>query len=151
MNVYDRLKSSGIELPSVTVPDAKFEPYVISDKLITLSGHIPKIDGQLVVGKLGDDMTTEQGAKIARLVAIDLIGTLQGALSDLGKVKRIVNINCMVNGTLNFTEPHVVANACSQLMHDVFGEAGKHSRNAYTVAQLPFGVCVEIALIAEIY
>ncbi|MBC4010801.1 RidA family protein [Morganella morganii] len=149
-DVYTRLKTLNIELPPVVVPNAKFQPYVIFDNTITLSGHLSKTGEQLDTGKFGADLTIEQGEKIARQLAVNLLGTLQGAVGDLNKIKKIINLNCMINGTQDFTDPHVVANACSQVFHDVFGEKGYHSRNALTVAQLPFGACMEISLIAGI-
>jgi enamine deaminase RidA (YjgF/YER057c/UK114 family) len=96
-------------------------------------------------------MTTEDGRLAARAVAIDLLGTLQAAVGDLQKVKRIVKVMSLVNSTATFTEQHLVTNGCSELLGEVFGpEVGAHARSAFGVAQLPMGSCVEIELIAEV-
>lgn len=96
-------------------------------------------------------MTTDEGRQAARSVAIDLMGTLQAAVGDLQKVRRIVKVMSLVNSTPTFTEQHLVTNGCSELLGEVFGqEAGAHARSAFGVAQLPMGSCVEIELIAEV-
>ena len=96
-------------------------------------------------------MTTEQGKAAARAIAIDLIATLNTHLGgDLSRVKRIVKVMSLVNSTQEFTEQHLVTNGASELFADVFGDAGKHARSAFGVAQIPFGACVEIELIAEV-
>ena len=95
-------------------------------------------------------MQTEEGKAAARAVAIDLLGTLHAAVGDLNKVKRIVKVMSLVNSTSEFTEQHLVTNGCSELLGQVFGDAGAHARSAFGVAQLPMGACVEIELIAEL-
>jgi len=108
-------------------------------------------DGKPWVGQLGLTMTTEEGKAAARAIAIDLMGTLQAAAGgDLGRVKRIVKVMSLVNSTASFTEQHLVTNGCSELLGEVFGDAGKHARSAFGVAQIPMGACVEIELIAEL-
>ncbi|GAC1434359.1 MAG: RidA family protein [Terriglobales bacterium] len=149
MSVYDKLKKLGISLPSATAPVAAFVPYVRSGKLIFLSGHIAKRDGKPWVGQLGAQLTTAEGKQAARGVAIDLIGTLQGALKDLDSISRIVKLMVLVNSVPSFTEQHLVANGASELLVEIFGDAGAHVRSAFGVAQVPFGSCVEIDLIAE--
>jgi enamine deaminase RidA (YjgF/YER057c/UK114 family) len=111
---------------------------------------IAKKDGKPWVGKLGLDMDIETGKSAAKSIAIDLIATLQNHLGSLDKVKRIVKVMGLVNSTSEFTEQHLVINGCSELLFEVFGEAGKHARSAFGVAQIPLGACVEIELIAEI-
>jgi enamine deaminase RidA (YjgF/YER057c/UK114 family) len=95
-------------------------------------------------------MDTETGKAAAKSIAIDLIATLQNHLGSLDKVKRIVKVMGLVNSTSEFTEQHLVVNGCSELLFEVFGEAGKHARSAFGVVQIPLGACVEIELIAEI-
>lgn len=146
----EQLKALGISLPPVSTPAAAYVPFVRSGPLVFLSGHIARRDGQPWVGKLGASMTTAEGAQAARAVAIDLMGTLQAALGDLGKVRRIVKVMSLVNSTPDFTEQHLVTNGCSELLGQVFGDAGKHARSAFGVAQIPLGACVEIELIAEV-
>ena len=148
--VYTQLESLGITLPEVATPAAAYLPFVRCGNLVFLSGHLAKRGGQVVVGQLGDTVTTDQGKAAARLIAIDLMGTLQAAVGDLGKVKRIVKVLGLVNSTARFTEHHLVINGCSELLVEVFGDAGRHARSAFGVAQIPMGACVEIELIAEV-
>ena len=150
MSIYDNLKKHGITLPAVTAPVAAFAPYVQTGNLLFLSGHIAKKDGKPWAGQLGKDLTTEQGKEAARGIAIDLIATLNAAAGDLGKISRIVKLMVLVNSTPAFTEQHLVANGASELLVDLFGPMGAHCRCAYGVAQIPFGSCVEIDLIAEV-
>ena len=149
--IQERLDALGITLPPVAVPAAAYVPFAQSGKLVFLSGHIAKKDGKPWVGQLGADMSTEEGAAAARAVAIDLLGTLQAAVGELSRVKRIVKVLSLVNSTATYTEQHLVTNGCSNLLGEVFGsEAGAHARSAFGVAQLPLGACVEIELIAEV-
>ena len=150
MSVYDKLQQLGITLPPVSVPAAAYVPFVQTGKLVFLSGHIARRDGKPWVGQLGKNLSTVQGQQAARAVAIDLMGTLQAALGDLGKVRRIVKVMSLVNSTPDFTEQHLVTNGCSELLGQVFGSAGQHARSAFGVAQIPLGACVEIELIAEV-
>ncbi len=150
MSVYDKLQQLGISLPPVSVPAAAYVPFVQTGKLVFLSGHIARRDGKPWVGKLGQNMTTEEGAQAARAVAIDLLGTLHAAVGDLNRVQRIVKVMSLVNSALDYTEQHLVTNGCSALLGEVFGERGAHARSAFGVAQIPLGACVEIELIAEV-
>ena len=151
MSVYDKLSELGITLPPVSVPAAAYVPYVQTGALVFVSGHIAKRDGKPWVGQLGRDMTTDEGKAAARAIAIDLMGTLQAACGgDLSRVRRIVKVMSLVNSALDYTEQHLVTNGCSELLGEVFGEAGKHARSAFGVAQIPLGACVEIELVAEI-
>ena len=146
----DQLKALGISLPPVSTPAAAYVPYARTGNLLFLSGHIARQDGKPWVGQLGKNLSTEQGQQAARAVAIDLMGTLQAALGDLGKGRRIVKVMSLVNSTPDFTEQHLVTNGCSELLGQVFGSAGQHARSAFGVAQIPLGACVEIELIAEV-
>ena len=150
MSFYDRLKSLNIELPPVAVPAAAYVPFVQTGHLVFLSGHIARREGRPWVGQLGKTMTTEEGQQAARAIAIDLMGTLQAAVGDLNRVRRIVKVMSLVNSSPDFTDPHLVTNGCSQLLAEVFGPAGAHARSAFGVAQIPMGACVEIELIAEV-
>ena len=148
--IYDKLKALNITLPEVAAPAAAYLPFVQTGKLVFLSGHLAKKDGKVIVGQLGKNVTTEEGKLAARAIAIDLVGTLHAAVGDLGKVKRIVKVMSLVNSTGDFTEQHLVTNGCSELLGEIFGDAGKHARSAFGVAQIPMGACVEIELIAEV-
>ena len=150
MPIEQRLQTLGITLPPVAVPAAAYVPFVRTGNQIFLSGHIAKKDGQVWVGKLGQNMSTEEGKQAARAVAIDLMGTLAVAAGGLDKVVRIVKVMSLVNSTPDFTEHHLVTNGCSELLGEVFGEKGVHARSAFGVAQIPLGACVEIELIAEV-
>jgi enamine deaminase RidA (YjgF/YER057c/UK114 family) len=135
----------------VVTPAAAYVPFARTGKLVFLSGHIARKDGKPWVGQLGGDLGTDEGKQAARAIAIDLLGTLQAAVGDLNKVKRIVKLMSLVNSTPTFTEQHLVTNGASELMAEVFGsEKGAHARSAFGVAQIPFGACVEIELIAEV-
>ncbi|MBR8346329.1 RidA family protein [Burkholderia ambifaria] len=149
-NVYDKLKSLGIELPTAGTPAAAYVMSAQSGNTVYLSGHIAKKDGKVWAGKLGADLQTEDGKAAARSIAIDLLATLHTHTGDLNKVTRIVKLMSLVNSTLDFTEQHVVTNGASELIAEVFGDAGKHARSAFGVAQIPLGACVEIELIAEV-
>jgi len=149
--VAERLHALSITLPPVATPAAAYVPFVRSGNLVFVSGHIAKHDGKPLVGQLGTDLGTDEGKAAARAVAIDLLGTLQAAVGDLARVKRIVKVLSLVNSAPSYTEHHLVTNACSELLVAVFGtEIGAHARSAFGVAQLPLGACVEIELIAEI-
>ena len=151
MSVYDKLKELNITLPPVSVPAAAYVPYVQTGNLVFLSGHIARKDGKPWAAQFGRDIGTEEGKQAARAVAIDLMGTLQAAVGDLNKVKRIVKVMSLVNSTSDFTEQHLVTNGASELFAQVFGaEKGAHARSAFGVAQIPMGACVEIELIAEV-
>ncbi len=151
MSVPARLQSLGITLPPVAVPAAAYVPFVRSGDLVFLSGHIAKKDGRPWVGQLGLTMTTDEGKAAARAVAIDLMGTLAAAVGgDLDRVVRVVKVLSLVNSTATYTEHHLVTNGCSELLGQVFGDAGAHARSAFGVAQLPLGACVEIELIAQV-
>jgi enamine deaminase RidA (YjgF/YER057c/UK114 family) len=148
--ISERLKSLGIELPPAGQPAAAYVMAVTSGNMVFLSGHIAKRNGEPWVGKLGKDMDTAGGQAAARSIAIDLMSSLEAHLGSLDKVNRIVKVMGLVNSTLEFTEQHLVLNGCSELLFEVFGDAGKHARSAFGVAQIPRGACVEIELIAEI-
>ena len=137
-------------LPPVATPAAAYVPFVQTGKLVFLSGHIAKQNGQVWAGQLGKTMNTAEGKAAARVVAIDLMGTLQAAVGDLSRVKRIVKVMSLVNSSPDYTEHHLVTNGASELLAEVFGDSGAHARSAFGVAQLPLGACVEIELIAEL-
>ena len=150
MSIQSQLDQLGITLPPVAIPAAAYVPFVRTGNLVFLSGHIARRDGKPWVGRLGQGMTTAQGAEAARAVAIDLMGTLKAAVGDLDKVRRIVKLMSLVNSTGDFTEQHLVTNGCSELFAQVFGDKGAHARSAFGVPTLPLGACVEIELIAEV-
>jgi enamine deaminase RidA (YjgF/YER057c/UK114 family) len=150
MSIYAKLSELKITLPPVSIPAAAYVPYVQTGNLVFLSGHIAKKDGKAWVGQFGKNMSTGDGQAAARTIAIDLLGTLQAAVGDLNRVKRIVKLMSLVNSTGDFTEQHLVTNGASELIGAVFGAKGAHARSAFGVAQIPMGACVEIEMIAEL-
>jgi enamine deaminase RidA (YjgF/YER057c/UK114 family) len=150
MGVYERLQEKGITLPEVGKPVAAFVPWVQTGNLIFTSGSIAKRNEQPWTGKLGAEVSLEDGKRAARQIAVDLLAVLQAATGDLRKVRRIVKLLVLVNSDAGFTEQHLVANGASELLAEIFGEEGAHARSAFGVAQIPFGACVEIEMIAEI-
>ncbi len=149
---YDaRVKELNIELPPLSKPIANYVKAVRSGNLLFLAGHGPQhMDGTWTTGKVGKDLTIEQGYEAARLTAIQLLATIKAELGTLNKVKRIVKVNGMVNCTPDFTDQPKVINGCSDLLVAVFGENGKHARAAVGMNALPMNTSVEIDMIIEI-
>ncbi len=147
-----KLQELGIELPTPPPPVANYVRSVRTGNLVFLAGHGPlKPDGGYVTGKVGQDLTIEQGYEAARLTAIALLASLKAEIGDLGKVTRIVKVMGMVNATNDFTEQPQVINGFSDLMVEVFGETrGKHARAAVGMASLPIGIAVEIEMVVEV-
>ena len=149
MSIHEKLAALHIALPAPIAPAAAFAPFVRAGDLLFLSGHIARRgDGKPWVGKLGAELTTADGATAARAVAIDLLATLAAGAGDLDRVQRLVKLLVLVNSTTSFTEQHLVANGASELLIQLFGEPA--ARSAFGVAQIPFGSCVEIELIAQL-
>lgn len=149
---YDKkLKDLGIELFAPSKPMANYVKAVRTGNLIYLAGHGPtKADGTNITGKVGTDLTTEQGYEAARQTGISILSTLKGELGDFNKVKRVVKVLGMVNCKDNFTEQPKVINGFSDLMVAVFGEKGKHARSAVGMNSLPNNMAVEIEIIVEV-
>ena len=147
----DNLKALGIILPQPNAPIANYVSYVRTGNLIYFSGSGPgESDGTFIKGKLGKDLTIEDGVKAARLTAINLIASLKKATGDLNKVKRIVKVFGMVNSAEGFTDQPKVINGFSDLMVAVFGEKGRHARSAIGMMALPLNMAVEIEMIVEV-
>jgi enamine deaminase RidA (YjgF/YER057c/UK114 family) len=144
MKITDRFE------PPPRPAGALFVPSVQIERTLYVSGHIARREGKPWIGRLGETMTTAEGKEAARAVAVDLLGTLQAVTVDLARIKRIAKLLVLVNSAATFTEQHLVANGASELLKEIFGEKGLHARSAVGVAQLPFGSCVEIELIAEL-
>jgi len=141
--IDERLKSLNIVLPDVMPPVVDgyvpaFAPFTRSGDQIHLSGRLGKEGGKLLCGKVGEEISLDQGKLAARHVAIELLAVLKAAIGDLGCVRRIVKLFVMVNGAPHFTEPHRVADGASELLVQVFGERGIHSRSAVSVARGDF-------------
>ena len=150
--VDKRLEELGITLPEMRPPVANYVPAVRTGNLLFLSGSIPAVrpDGTEVRGKLGAGVSVEEGYEAARLVGINLLAVLKTTLGDLDKVNRIVKLLSMVNAAPDFTDTPAVANGCSDLLVEVFGDKGKHARSAVGMAALPLNVPVEIEMVVEV-
>ena len=147
----DNLLKLGIKLPTPAAPIANYVKFVQVGKLIYLSGHGPILsNGNYLTGKLGKDVSVEQGYEAAKLCGEALLSTLQMAIGDLSKVKRIVKATGFVNSTETFTDQPKVINGFSDLMVAVFEDKGRHARSAVGTASLPLNMAVEIELIVEI-
>ena len=150
MDPYNRLAELKLELPPPPQPLPTFVMAAQTGNLVFVSGHIARKDGKPWVGQLGVNMSTQEGQLAARAIGMDLLATLHGSLGDLRRVERILKALCLVNSAPAFTEPHLVANGCSELLISVLGDAGRHARSAFGVAQLPLGACVEIELVVQV-
>ncbi len=151
MNIEAKLKEMGIVLPSAGKPVANYVPSVRSGNLVFLSGHGPfNENGTLITGKVGADLTLDQGYEAARRVAIGLLGSLKAEIGDLDKVKRVVKLLGMVNCASDFTDQPKVINGASDLIVEVFGDKGKHARSAVGMNALPMDISVEIEMIVEV-
>lgn len=147
----DRLRQLGITLPEVAAPVANYVAAVQSGNLLFLSGQIPMRDGKLAyTGKLGADLGEEQGTEAARLCAINLLAQAKAALINLSRIKRLVKLTIFVASAPDFTRQPFVANGASDLMVDVFGDAGRHARVAVGTNVLPLDSAVEVDAIFEI-
>jgi enamine deaminase RidA (YjgF/YER057c/UK114 family) len=145
------LQNLGIILPKPGTPLYSYVSYTRTGNLIYLSGQGPrKADGSFITGKLGRDLSIEEGAEAAKLTGINLIASLQSAVGDLSKVIRIVKVFGMVNCTENFYDQPKVINGFSDLMVAVFGEKGKHARSAVGMYALPMNIAVEVEMIVEV-
>lgn len=151
MGAEAKLKQLGITLPSAPSPVANYIPSVRAGNLLFLAGHVPIRDGKpMVRGKLGRELSVEEGYKYAREVGLNALATARTALGSLDKVKRVVKVLGMVASAEGFTDHPKVVNGFSDLMVEVFGDAGRHARSAVGLAELPMGVPVEIEMILEV-
>jgi enamine deaminase RidA (YjgF/YER057c/UK114 family) len=150
-DITQRLNALGIVLPEAPLPAANYVPFVVSGNLVFISGQISRDDGGLIIGKLGGGTTIEEGQAAARTCAIAILAQLKAACrGDLDRVARAVKLTGFVNATPDFTDHPAVINGASDLIAEVFGERGAHSRAAVGVASLPLGVAVEVEGIFEI-
>lgn len=149
--IQERLKELNIELPEPRPSKSLFVPAVTVDNLVYTSGNDCKKDGKLLyTGKVGSDLTIEQGQEAARQTMINLIVVLKHHIGDLDRVERIVKLLAFVSSAPGFVEQPYVINAASSVLIDVFGDAGKHARSAIGAAELPFDTPVEIEMIVQL-
>lgn len=147
----DKLREYGYELPPPKAPVASYVPVTRSGNLLFVSGQISSNDQGVVTGLLGDNMNVVQGGNAAELAAVNVLSQIvnMGGVP-LQDIKRILKVTVLVASTPDFTEQHLVANGCSNLLVGVLGDKGKHARAAFGVASLPFGAAVEIDAIVEV-
>lgn len=151
MSAEERLTELGIELPKAPVPAASYVPCVRTGNLLFLSGQGTMYQGKRrFLGKLGKEVSEEEGYQAARICGLNLLAQLRNYLGTLDRVERIVHLKGFVASDTEFTKQAAVINGASDLMEEIFGEAGKHSRSALGMAVLPGNISVEVELVAEI-
>jgi enamine deaminase RidA (YjgF/YER057c/UK114 family) len=151
LSIEDRLIELGVKLPAGYPPAANYVPAVTTGNLVFISGHSPRReDGTQVTGKLGRDLSVEQGYQAARLTMVNCLGSLRNEVGDLDRVQRIVKVLGMVNCSEDFEAHPQVINGASDLLTEIFGDRGKHARSAVGMQMLPFNIAVEIEMIVEI-
>lgn len=148
--IESRLAELGLVLPAAAAPVAAYIPVVIAGGLAHVSGQLPFIDGKLVTGRLGEDVSVEQGNAAAQACGLMILAQLKAALGSLSRVERVVKLGGFVNSAGNFTDQPKVINGASELMVAVFGDAGKHARSAVGVPCLPLGAAVEVDAIVAV-
>jgi enamine deaminase RidA (YjgF/YER057c/UK114 family) len=146
-----RIKELGIELPVPSTPVANYVNAVSTGNLVFMAGAGPRqSDGTYITGKLGQDLTVEQGYEAARLTGINQLAALKAEIGSLNRVERIVKVTGMVNSDPSFSDQPAVINGFSDLMVEIFGDRGKHARAAVGMAALPINIAVEIEMIVEV-
>ncbi len=145
-----RLAELGLTLPEAAAPVAAYVPVVVAGGLAHVSGQLPFVAGKLVRGRLGEDVSLEEGYAAARACGLMLIAQLKAALGSLDRVERVVKLGGYVNSAADFTDQPKVVNGASELMVAVFGDAGKHARSAVGVPALPLGAAVEVDAIVAV-
>lgn len=151
MSAEERIKELNIQLPLSSPPGAMYIPVKQTGNLLFVAGQVPFVNGVLAfTGKVGSEVTLEEAKECARICIINMLAALKDYLGDLDKVKNVVKVQAFVNSQTGFQEQHIVINAASQLLYDVFGECGRHARTAVGTNQLPMDAPVEIEAIIEI-
>ena len=150
MTAETKLTELGLTLPAAAAPVAAYVPVVIAGGFAYVSGQVSFVDGVLVKGRLGEDVSLEQGIAAAQGCGMMILAQLKAALGTLDRVERVVKLGAFVNCTAEFTDQPKVANGASELMVAVFGEAGKHARAAVGAPSLPLGVAVEVDAIVAV-
>jgi len=145
-----KLAELGLTLPEPAAPVAAYVPVVVAGGLAHVSGQLPFVGGKLVTGRLGEDVSLEDGAIAAQACGLMILAQLKAALGSLSRVERVVKLGAFVNSTGAFTDQPKVANGASELMAAVFGEAGRHARSAVGVPVLPLGAAVEVDAIVAV-
>jgi len=150
MSIEERLNRLGLVLPKAAAPVASYVPVVVDRGIAQVSGQLPFIEGRLVTGRLGEDLSLEEGIDAARACGLMILAQLKAALGSLDKVERVIKLGAFINSTPAFTDQPKVANGASDLMLDVFGDAGRHARAAVGVPSLPLGAAVEVDAVVAV-
>lgn len=150
MSIEARLQDLGIEIPEAAAPVASYVPVVIQGGFAYVSGQVSFVDGKLLTGRLGENVSLEDGILAARGCGLMILAQLRAALGSLDKVERVVKLGGFVNSTPDFTDQPKVVNGASDLMLEVFGDAGKHARAAVGAPSLPLGVAVEVDAVVAV-
>jgi len=148
-DISSRLAELGIALPEAAAPVAAYVPTVLAGNLLHISGQVSQEGGERLTGRVGEDRDLDFGVRAARSCGVMLLAQIEKAVG-LDRVERIVKLGVFVNSAADFTDQPKVANGASELMEQVFGEAGRHARSAVGVPTLPLGACVEIDAIVQI-
>ena len=149
MSIEAKLEELGITLPQAAAPVASYQPLVVSGDMAYISGQLPFVDGQLVTGKLGKDVTLERGQEAARACGLMILAQLKAA-GLLERVEKVVKLGGFVASVPDFTDQPKVVNGTSDLMAEVFGDAGRHARSAVGVPVLPLDAAVEVDAIVAL-
>lgn len=151
MSVDDRLRELGIELPPPLQPLGSYRTHLISGSLLFLSGHVPVFEGKMVrAGKVGAELSVEQGQQAARFTALNCLATMRSALGTLDRVERVLRMTGYVQSAPGFIQQAAVLNGASDLFTEVFGEAGVHVRTAVGAAELPNNAAVELEVTVQV-
>jgi enamine deaminase RidA (YjgF/YER057c/UK114 family) len=151
MSVDQRLAQLGIRLPQAAAPVASYRPVIVHAGVAYVSGQLPFINGELVTGRLGENVSLEEGAAATRACALMILAQLKAALIPLDRIAHVVKLGAFINSTSDFTDQPKVANGASELMFDVFGDIGRHARSAVGVPSLPLGAAVEVDAIIALH
>jgi enamine deaminase RidA (YjgF/YER057c/UK114 family) len=148
--IEEKLKEMGIVIPEAAKPVAAYVPGVLENGYVYTSGQLPSVSGVVRKGKLGDNLTVEEGYEAAKICAINCLAVVKSLVGDLDKVERIVKVVGFVNSTLDCESQPKVINGASELLGKIFDEAGAHARSAVGVASLPLGACCEVEMIVKV-
>jgi enamine deaminase RidA (YjgF/YER057c/UK114 family) len=148
--IAQRLTELGIELPPVFPPAGNYLPCVVDGGIVHVGGHGPIAGDDVVRGKVGRDLSIDEGRLAARMTALSILATLSAELGGLDRIERFIKVFGMVNVAPGFDQTPAVIDGCSDLLVEIFGDAGRHTRSAVGLAELPFGIAVEIELTARL-
>ena len=152
MQIEQKIADMGLELAAPSASIANFVPTVRTGNLLFVAGHLPRqADGKILnPGKVGRDITIDQGYEAAKLAMINCLASIKEAIGDLDKVQRVVKLLVMVNADPEFDRQFLVGNGASDLLVELYGDQGRHARSAVGMGSLPLGCCVEVEMVVEV-